>query len=559
VITIVEGPLMTVGEVTFSGNVALSSDALAPHVATKTGEAFYEPKVIQDRENVVIQYQNHGFAGASVDVRTAIVEGSRVNLTFEVAEGAQSIVDHVLIVGNVKTETLVIEREVQFKPGQPLGLEALFETRRRLAALGLFRRVRITEIPHGETNTRDVLIEVEEAPATTVGYGGGVELSQRLKTGENGEATEETEIAPRGFFEIGRRNLGGRNRSVNLYTRLSLRSDIAETGGGTFGFPEYRVVGTYREPRAFLWNADVTVTAAIEQGARSTFNFARKGVNAEVQRRFPSASGPIIQFTPGTAQYVWIGRYSFSTTRTFDERLSEEEQATIDRIFPQVRLSVLSTSIVRDTRDDAVEPTRGFFLSGEGSVAMRALGGEVGYVKTYMQAHAYRRLFQTRRLIFAGRFGLGLADGFPRQVEIVDAEGNVRVGTIEDLPASERFFAGGDTTIRGFALDSVGAENTITPTGFPRGGNGLVLMNAELRVPIWGDVSGAVFVDGGNVFERVTQIDFANLRGAVGVGVRYRSPIGPLRLDVGFKLDRRVIGGELESPRAWHFSFGHAF
>jgi outer membrane translocation and assembly module TamA len=154
---------------------------------------------------------------------------------------------------------------------------------------------------------------------------------------------------------------------------------------------------------------------------------------------------------------------------------------------------------------------------------------------------------------------LGLADGFPRAVTGTAIEGQPVTVTVEDLPASERFFAGGDTTIRGFALDTVGAPNTISPSGFPRGGNGLLLLNGELRVPVWGDVGAALFIDGGNVFDRVTEMDLAELRGSVGFGLRYKSPIGPIRFDVGFKLDRHEIGGTLEGRRAFHFSIGQAF
>jgi outer membrane protein insertion porin family len=109
--------------------------------------------------------------------------------------------------------------------------------------------------------------------------------------------------------------------------------------------------------------------------------------------------------------------------------------------------------------------------------------------------------------------------------------------------------------MRGFALDSVGTPATITEDGFPRGGNGLVLLNAEIRVPVWKDVAAAVFLDSGNVFDRVTNIDFGELRAAAGLGVRYRSPVGPLRFDVGFKLDTRAG----ERWGAFHFSFGQAF
>src|SRR5205814_2040848 len=117
----------------------------------------------------------------------------------------------------------------------------------------------------------------------------------------------------------------------------------------------------------------------------------------------------------------------------------------------------------------------------------------------YLQGLLFRQLPTRRRVVFATRLAIGLADGFPRTIE----------GTVvEDLPASERFFAGGDTTIRGFPFDSVGAPNTISATGFPKGGNAVLVMNGELRVPVWRDLGAAGFVDGGNVFNRVSEFDF---------------------------------------------------
>jgi outer membrane protein assembly factor BamA len=369
VIAITEGPLISIGEITFAGNKNISQAELAARLNIAPGQPYYEPAVVRDREQILTEYLNRGFADATVNVVPAVVDGSRVNLRFDITEGPQSIVDHILVVGNVKTDTRVIEREVQFKTGQPLGLEALFETRRRLGALGLFRRVRIDQIQHGESNRHDIIIHVEEAPSTTLGYGGGLELSEVLVSGAEGEAVGDFEVAPRGFFEIGRRNIAGKNRSANLYTRLSLRSDRenATDSGSRFSFPEYRVVATFREPRTFGWNADVTMTGAVEQGVRSTFKFSRKGVNAEMLRRLSDTIRA-------------SGRYTFATTRTFDEALNEEEQATIDRVFPQVRLSAFAATIARDTRDDVLDPTKGWYLSGEGTVAARAFGGQVGFI-----------------------------------------------------------------------------------------------------------------------------------------------------------------------------------
>ena len=558
-ITIVEGPLSRIGTVTFAGNQKVPSNELTQLLKSAPGVPYYAPHVMQDVESLTVEYRNRGFAAATIEAAPKLsADSSTIDLTFHVVEGPQTVVDHILIVGNVRTNPETILREVQFKTGEPLGLSDLIATRSRIAALGLFRRVQITEIPHAGSDNRDVLITVEESAATTLGFGGGLEVSRRLQRDENtGTAQQQIEFAPRGFFEVGRRNLGGRNRSVNLYMRLALRPDpnSATGDGGQFGFEEYRVIGTYRQPRTLGRSSEVIFTGAIEQGVRSSFNFARKGVTAEVMR------------TLDTRRNIRVnGRYTLGTTKTFDVAFDvgtpEGDIVTIERVFPQVRLSAFSSAISRDSRDDVVDPTKGWFVSGEGSMAARALGGEVGFIKSYTQALFFHRIPVKRRVVFAGRVALGLADGFPRQVPRQDAQGQPIEGqfvTIEDLPASERFFAGGDSTIRGFPLDSVGAEKTITPAGFPRGGNAVILLNAEVRFPVWGDFGGVVFVDGGNVFERATQLDLGNLRGSVGFGARYRSPIGPIRLDLGFKLDRRTTGLPEEGLTGIHFRIGHAF
>src|SRR5205085_835633 len=175
-----------------------------------------------------------------------------------------------------------IEREVQLKSGDPLNPSAVLESQRRLAALGLFRRIRITELRHADPSRRDLLVTVEEAPATNVGYGGGFEVRLRVvRRAENPDvATDELEFAPRASFQIGRRNVFGKNRSVNLFTSLSLHPRGTPEGG--FGFAEYRAEGVFREPHVLNTAADAFVTAALTQQIRSSFNFARRGVNAEV-------------------------------------------------------------------------------------------------------------------------------------------------------------------------------------------------------------------------------------------------------------------------------------
>ncbi len=552
-IVVAEGPRSAIGEITITGNNSIATGELQPQLELASGNPYYEPNIVKARDALTLEYLNRGFA--AVVVRPAPkpnAERTRVDLAFEIQEGPQTIVDQILIVGNVHTNSSVILRELQFRPGQPFGLQDQFESRRRLSALGLFRRVRISELPHGSTNEHDVLVTVEEAPATSIGYGAGIEGQNTLRaTGPEGQAEERFEVAPRGFFDVGRSNLFGANRSVNVFTRIGFRRrNTAEPEEDTsrFGFIEYRVGAAYRQPRWFGAN-NLTVTGIVEQGARTGFNFARRGMSVDVIRRLTTAARI-------------SARYSLSSTRAFDQGLSEEDQAAIDRLFPRVRLSGFSGAVAHDTRDDQLEPTRGMFLSSEGTVAARALGGQVGFMKTYLQGMAFRPVLGSQRVIFASRAAVGLADGFERFIDPVDASGQpigVDPIPIEDLPASERFFAGGDSTIRGYALDRVGAPDTIGANGFPTGGNALLLLNGELRFPVWHDFGAVVFVDGGTVFRRVTDFDVGELRGSVGFGLRYRSRVGPIRLDLGFKMDRRELGGKLEDRTALHFSLGPTF
>ena len=168
-------------------------------------------------------------------------------------------------------------------------------------------------------------------------------------------------------------------------------------------------------------------------------------------------------------------------------------------------------------------------------------------------------------MVLAGNVRVGLATGFPRDVVRTDGLGQVVVGNdgqpivdrVEDLPASERFFAGGDT-MRGFALDQLGTASTIK-NGVAIGGNALIIVNAELRTPVRGGFGIVGFFDAGNVFARTTDINLGELRSAAGFGLRYKSPIGPIRVDLGFKLRRHTIDGRREDLTAFHISLGQAF
>ncbi len=548
-VTVNQGQQTIVRLLTIRGNTAISEAELRRPLMSIPGKPYSEVDLVADRDLIEATYRNRGYEAAVVNAAAAIAENNtQADITLSVSEGQQIYVDHIIINGNRRTKRAIIQRELVLKEGEPLGSAALIESQQRLTALGLFRRVRITAIQHGSDPSRDVLVEVEEAPPNSQAYGAGMEVGSYLRTNDQGQAEEHLEFVPRGSFEIGRRNMGGKNRSIDLFTRVSLRqvnqvvvddtTNQVQTTTDT-GFNEYRVFATYREPRVFETRADLLLTGTVEQASRSSFDFNRREARAELGLRVSD-------------KYSLAGRYSFERTRLFNEVFSEDEQPIIDRLFPQVRLSKLSGTVIRG-RQDLLDPAGGNVVSLTTDVALRALGSEVGFVKTYLEAFAYPQLPLKRRTILALGGRLGVAHGFSR---VVDND------LVEDLPASERFFAGGDTTVRGFSLDRLGTTETITSSGFPTGGNAVVILNAELRVSMPWSVQAVTFVDAGNVYTKVNQLDLTELRPAVGFGARIKLPLlsAPIRVDWGINLDpRQLVPGTLERHTVLHVSLGQAF
>jgi translocation and assembly module TamA len=151
---------------------------------------------------------------------------------------------------------------------------------------------------------------------------------------------------------------------------------------------------------------------------------------------------------------------------------------------------------------------------------------------------------------------VGAAHGFSAPVteQVITEVGNF------GLPASERFFSGGDTSVRGFALDRLANQETIDSNGFPTGGNGVIVLNSELRMTVKGPFQATGFVDAGNVYRLASDLDFTNLRPAAGFGVMYRSPFGTVRVDVGFNLDpKEFVVGSPERRTVWHVLLGQPF
>jgi outer membrane protein insertion porin family len=553
-----EGPAgrLVAVHVDVAGTPQVAEADIRRAMASRVGDPYVEQQAARDQLAVRGLYLDRGFPGVSVAVQPAFEDNGRaVTLTVRVNEGVRVVIGDISVVGNERVSTQAILDEMRLRPGEPAGTTALEDARRRLVEMGIFRRITIlmADRAAGETQGH-LIVNVVESPATTVGIGGGLEggrYPRRTPTGTE----DRIEFAPRGFFEVSRRNLGGRNRVLSFFSRVGLKrsqgtDDPDRFDDGGFGFTEYRVTGTYRERRAFGSGTDLLLGVTSEQGRRTNFNFVRQRANAEALRTL----SPRLSLS---------GRYALEFTRLFDEQIAEADRPLIDRLFPEVRLSMLASGIAWDRRDSPIDPTRGTLVTGDVEVAARSIGSQVGYVKGFFQGSAFRSLDPGARTVVAGRALLGVARGFPRTVVRAGSDGTLIEDQIEDLPASQRFFAGGSTTVRGFQLDRLGVAEIIDLSGLSRGGNGIVVVNVELRrrlTRLLGRDFGVVgFLDGGNVFRRAADVNLSRLRGAAGFGVRYDSPLGPLRLDFGFKLGSRTINGNPERGWEYHLSIGEAF
>ena len=516
-------------------------------------QAPYVPAhLFYDTQAIASYYGRQGFLNhAPVQIRPQFNEaGTEAVLRVQAREGERVTVGEITVVGNERVSRDVILREIPLKTGQPYSEAARVESQNRLYNLAGFRTVTVTAQPRlpGETETR-IVISVVETGAVTFGFGGGVEAGTTPRSVAEGGVEDRLEFSPRVSIDVGRRNIGGVNREVNLFGRVSLKPRNApgdpERDGKGFGFTEYRVSATFRERYAFRTDTELLFGATSEQAVRTAYSYLRRSVSGDLLR-------------PLSPQLSVSGRYSLEVTRLFDERIAEGEQLTIDRLFPQLRLSLLSATVFWDRRDNQISASTGSLVTTTLDFAPRWLGSEVGFVKAFFEGSIYRPILAPRRLILAARAQLGLAHGFERRVLIDDIE-----EILTDLPASHRFFTGGSTTVRGFQLDRLGVHEVLDANGLSRGGNAMMVVNGELRAaagrPFGRALTVVGFVDAGNVFDRVGDFDLGRIRATTGVGFRYDSPFGPVRLDVGVKMNRFTFANGRERRWEFHLSIGEVF
>jgi outer membrane protein insertion porin family len=477
------GPRTVVSSVKVDASEPLPPESPARELRVRPGAPYRLRDVARDRDALLTAYRDVGYAQAEVTPETTLSEDrSRANVLLRVRSGSRLSVDHVVVAGLEETAEDVVRREITLREGGPLGQQQVIESQRRLGALGLFQRVSVAEIDPESPGPRTILVSAEEAPLTTIAYGIGYSENDLL----------------RGSLEVTRRNLFGMDRTLSAFARLSFRGS--------------RFLATFREPYFLGRRQEMFASGFREEGERPFFDFVRYGGTLQTARAL-------------SPRWSLIVRAGYQRVHVFNVI----NPGQVSREFGNYAVAGPSSSVVNDTRDDSLEPHRGHFLTADVEYSDKRLGGDT-FVKGFLQASTYERL--TSRVVLALNARVGLARTIGLEESIF-------------LPRAERFYAGGDYSLRGFNLDSVLAT----------GGNALLLGSAELRVDAGSYFSAAVFSDVGNVYPLVSDLTLSNLRYTAGVGLRYKSALGPLRVDWGYKLDRRLG----ESAYHVHLTIGHAF
>jgi outer membrane protein insertion porin family len=498
-----EGPLVTVSEIRLKGNNSISTEFLSRNFKQKIGEAISESKVKTDSNYIVALYSDRGFAKVQLENRLLLTrDKTRAIVEYRITEGDPVQVSRIVVSGDYRTERHVIEENLLFEEDDPFSLRKIFQSQSKLYSLNVFDRVEM-DVPRPENlqDQQDVRIRLTESRPYTVSYGIGYQTFDLL----------------RGTFSISNRNLFGTARSIGL----ALRG----------GFKEARALLTFTDPHLFFHRLSSTVYGIAEHGVRTSYEFTRYAATLQVEKKLTTES---VYLTPGTktepAKSIFY-RYAYENIDT----TGAPPLDPINRQFLAIRISSLAAGYVRDARDNPIDPSKGNYLSLEIQYAASFLGSEPDFLKSFNQ---FNYFIPFERTVIGTSLRIGLARGFKG---------------VEELPLSQRFFAGGGRTIRGFELDTAGPLDPVT--GDPIGGNALFILNLEYRFPIAGNFGAITFFDYGNVFSLISDFEFSELRKTSGVGLRYKTPIGPVTLDWGYKLDRR----RGESPSEFFLSVGHAF
>jgi outer membrane protein insertion porin family len=550
IISVDEGPQTLVGAFHMEGNHAFSESQLAAYINTAEGQPFSEFNIAQDRDNVLNYYFNHGFPRASFEASAKPIpnQPNRMDVTFKIREGEQVFVDNVFVSGLNFTKPFVVQRELQAKSGDPLSQIDMLQTQQRLYDLSIFSQVgTAVQNPNGNEPSKNVLVDVEEARRYTFNYGVGLEFQtgQPSAVGSN-QAKGQTGVSPRVSLDVTRLNFRGRDHTITF------KSDV--------GSLQQRGLISYSAPRWFnSQNWKLSLTAFYDNTLDVT-TFTSQRLEGSVQ-----AEETISKAT--TMDY----RFTYRRVKATNINISPAE---IPLLSLPVRVGEPGFSYIRNKRDNNLETAKGSYTTVDAGVASSYFGSEANFSRILAQNSTYHAFGKNRptekKFVFARSLRIGVETAFGNTAILPPGQAcpdliETSCPSTTVIPLAERFFTGGGNSHRGFGLNQAGPRDPTT--GFPVGGSALFLNNVELRfppttLPYFQDNLGfALFEDAGNIFtdgrsmldnllrwrqknpqlclqqSTATQCDYSYISHAVGVGVRYKTPIGPVRFDFGYNLN----------------------
>ena len=550
-----EGLQTTVRQLTLIGVPAGMQKALWPSLLTRPGQPYSPGRAAADRDTISDHLGNLGYAQADVNWQASPVnEQHQVDVDFSIELGRQERIRRIVVVGNQHTRLSVIRRELVIHSGQPLSQDNVADSQSHLYGLGMFSQVQIAPqaLPYSETE-RTVIVAVEESRRWTLGYGGGLEV-QRLGS-NNPQGTFKA--SPRISLNLNRLDVGGRDQTYTLWGRLS----YLETGGGTtYVIPNL----ANRRDLSLRINGLADVTRDV-----LTFTDVQEGGAVTIEKRY----------SPSKALSA---RYSFSRVEARD--LPGHISAIDAQLLSQpARVGGFGGSFVSDHRDDPLDATRGSYSLADAGVMYKGFGSQANFVRLMGQNATYYQL--NSHLVFARNTRVGMESPYGSKEVIsvpnsIPGQPPIRVLT-DQLPLPERLFMGGSNSHRGFSINQAGPRDP--QYGYPLGGNALFLNSVELRFRMAQERLGFVlFNDTGNVFStirrmrllkftqtrRLTDVDTLDYDSeAFGVGLRYKTPVGPLSFDVGYNLNpprynattNGVLGVQQLARFQFFFSVGQSF
>jgi outer membrane protein insertion porin family len=483
VFEIEEGPRSTVEAIHIEGAALVPAAELQAGLVSREDGPFYPPNVQRDVGQIEALYLNRGVRGTEVLSRIDRSPGGRVTLVYEITEGTPVAIRDVFISGNRATRNKVIRRELRIGKGDEADYGRIQESKRRLETLGIFSEVRVDEV---ETGSGDevVVVTVREGERNYTGLGLGF---QTLNPVSGSLADWPSDFRPRGTGEYIRNNVLGLGAQFGLLGQIST--------------VERRAVASWNQSYIFGLPMPTTLQAWAEREVRTGFTLDRRGVSLSVVKGL------------GRSRLL-IG--SVSLTRTSLPVVDIDNPPDyIDRQFLPYSGALFSLSMSWEHRDDTLNPTRGYYFSTVGEVGLPLLGTESNYQKVFLKAQYFRPIWTGLGFDLTARLGLG--------------------NNLVHLP--ERFFAGGSNTFRGEEFELLGPMDPETLKPF--GGEAVFLINTELLFapfPAWDAFRLAGFFDLGNVYENLKDFQPFDLRGAVGAGLRYKTPLGPVRVEIAWKL-----------------------